>query len=286
MMMTRAVHPQATSSDRRALGCGIRGAAFRAMGGLLLPLLVLSCASDPDPERIIERSIEAHGVDALSDAKVTFDFRGRQFAVTHQNGWFRQERRYEADGAHVREVLTNEGTFREIDGAPVPLTDSERSSVETGVNSVLYFAFLPFRLDDPAVIARYLGEEIVDGERYDRVEVTFRPEDGGRDWEDRFLYWFHQGEGTLDYLAYLYHVGDGGTRFRRAVNRRLVDGLVVQDHENFVAPGTDTLEDYGRLYEEGALEWVSDIELENVRVEPPPEGFPDDAEAPRAPATL
>ena len=133
---------------------------------------------------------------------------------------------------------------------------------------------LPFQLGDPAVTARYLGEETLDGEPYHRVEVTFEQEGGGRDWEDRYLYWFHIDEGTLDYFAYRYTMGEGGTRCRRAVNRRTVEGILIQDYENLVAPGLEDIAEYGRAFEEGRLEWVSDVVLENVSVEPPPEGFP------------
>ncbi len=191
------------------------------------------------PAVIVERAIHVHGVEALENARISFDLRDQRFVLTRRDGWFRQERIY-----------------------------------------TIYLGLLPFRLRDPAVTARYLGEETLDGEPYHRVEVTFEQEGGGRDWQDRYLYWFHTEGGTLDYFAYRYTMGEGGTRFRRAVNRRTVDGILVQDYENLVAPGLEDIAEYGRASEEGRLEWVSDVVLENDSVARPPEGFPHDPEAP------
>lgn len=255
----------------------------RTGGTALLAAALAGCGGGPDADAIIQRAIEAHGVQVLDTARVSFDFRGERYISTRDNGRFRLERIYQEDGSRVREILTNDGTYREVDGVPQPLTDDERESVATAVNSVLYFAFLPHKLDDPGVVARYLGEDRLAGRPYDRVEVTFDPEEGGRDWEDRFLYWFHPEEGTLDYMAYRYHVGQGGTRFRQAVNRRWVEGIVVQDYENLTRQGTEDIEEYGPAYEELDLEWVSYISIGNVSIESLPEDFPDDPEAPQAP---
>lgn len=192
--------------------------------------------------------------------------------MVRDRGRFFYERSYEEPmGAIVREWMTNEETGWEVDGDRQELDARERDRVETAVNSVVYFGFLPFRLLDPAVQLRDLGTEEVGGEPYRMVEVTFQEEGGGQDWEDRFVYWFHQDRHTLDYLAYRYHRDGGGTRFRRAVNRREVGGLLVQDYENFRAPGgISDIAEYTRLHQDGALELLSRIELEDLTVADPP----------------
>ncbi len=135
------------------------------------------------------------------------------------------------------------------------------------MNSVVYFAFLPYRLRDPAVRARELGLEVVAGEPYDRIEVTFAQEGGGADWDARFIHWIHSEERTLDYFAYRYSRDGGGTRFRRAVNPREIGGLLIHDWENFGPPDPDTgLEDYPSLLEEGRLSFLSVVALEDVEV--------------------
>ena len=71
----------------------------------------------------------------------------------------------------------------------------------------------------------------------------------------------------MDYLAYLYHVNGGGARFREAHNIRTVEGIRFADYRNYKADSDDLpLEDYGRVFNEGGLVKVSDVNLENIKV--------------------
>lgn len=237
--------------------------------------LAAGCRSEPEASTVVQRGIEAHGGDRYEDVRVDFRFRDEDWSVIHRDGLFRYERVYEDDhGRRVVEVMTNDSTGRAVDGNPVELDDGARADVELDVNSVVYFSFLPFRLDEPAAQPRYLREETIRGEPYHAVEVTFRQEGGGPDWEDRFVHWFHAEEGTLDYLAYRFHRDDGGTRFREAVNRRERDGLLLQDYVNFHAENMEDIAGYPDSLQTGALERVSDVELEDVDVAHPADRDP------------
>lgn len=229
--------------------------------------------SETDPQRIVDRAIEAHGgADGLDGTVVDFDFRDRHFRLIHDGGLFRYERTFPDSSVAILDALTNEGVSREIDGRRLVLSDEMRRSVTSGVNSVAYFALLPFKLNDPAVQKRYLGADSLNGEPYHQVEITFREEGGGRAYRDRFVYWFHQERHTMDYFAYDFEEDGGGTRFREAVNPRVVGGLLFADHLNYTSdlyasPG-DSIEHYGRAQESGRLELVSEIRLEKLSVQP------------------
>ena len=56
---------------------------------------------------------------------------------------------------------------------------------------------------------------------------------GGEDFQDEYRYWIDPESGHIDYLAYNYHTDGGGTRFRKAKNRRKKEGFVFQDYINF-----------------------------------------------------
>jgi hypothetical protein len=242
-----------------------------------LALLLAGCASPDERDRqrgteVIERAREAHGSTILDHARVTFTFRGDRYSVQRDGGAFAYTRCFDDDaGAEVCDTLDNDGIRRQRGTEPVPLAESEERAVETTVNSVVYFALLPYNLADPAVRPRWREEQTVRGEPYDVVEVTFEQDGGGRDWEDRFVYWVHRQRGTMDYLAYDFHTGDGGTRFREAFDARTVGGVLVADYRNY-APDPDaplaSLESLAALLEEGQLELVSEVILEDVRVEP------------------
>jgi hypothetical protein len=246
---------------------------------LALPVALSTACGPGDPAaRTVADAIERHGGERFRDMDVTFTFRNARFRVIQDGGLFRYERRYHgAQGEEVLEILSNDGVERVVDGRPVPLDEAGRRRVATAVNSVAYFSFLPFRLQDPAAVLRDLGEVTVYGRPYRKVEVSFREDGGGEDWDDRFVYWIHRDEGTLDYLAYRYHRDGGGTRFRRAVNRREVGGLLIQDYENYTGvPEVRDIAEYDRLMELGQLRLVSMVETGNLVVNGIPERGWDD----------
>ncbi len=239
----------------------------------MLGLAFSACTSTPEVQRIVDRAIEAHGgADRLDGTIIQFDFRDRRFTLQHDGGLFHYERTFPDSSVRIRDVMTNDGVYREIDGRRVELSESMRNSVLSGVNSVSYFVLLPFKLNDPAVRKRHLGTSTIAGEPYDKVEITFAEEGGGRDYRDRFVYWFHQDRHTMDYFAYDFEEDYGGTRFREAVRPRVVGGIRFVDHVNytsdlFPAPG-DSIEHYDRAFEDGEVRFVSEIIHENVSVEP------------------
>jgi len=164
-------------------------------------------------------------------------------------------------------VLNNKGLFREINGQKVSLSPKDSSAYSNSVNSVLYFALLPYFLNDPAVNATYLGEADIKGEPYHEIMVTFSKEGGGKDHEDEFVYWIHQERHTMDYLAYNYLTDGGGARFREAYNTRTVEGIRFADYINYKPEGDSRdVATFDSLFEAGKLEELSRIDSENVQV--------------------
>ena len=236
---------------------------------LALAVVLAACRTSPDARAVVERAIDVHGGDVLQRSHVAFDFRDRRFEVTRDGGRFRYERTFDDSTGRVHDVMTNDTLYREVDGTAVPLDSALRRSVTSGLNSVVYFALLPFKLDDPAVRTRYLGPATIEGAPYHEVEVTFRQEGGGRDYQDRYVYWFHRDRHTMDYLAYSFQEDGGGTRFRQAFNPRTVGGVRVADYHNYTADTLGTaIEHYDALVGTDALRHVSDVVLDNVRVRP------------------
>ena len=241
-----------------------------ALSGLAL-LAVCACqVGEETPSSIVARSIELYGGDLFKESRIRFDFRGAPFEVVQEGGRYRYQRVLtDSVGGTVTEVMENEGSWAEIRGTRVELSPDQIYELETAVNSVVYFGFLPFRLDDSAVILLDLGDAVVSGERYHKIEVTFEREGGGVDWDTRFVFWIHGDTATLDYFAYRYSRDGGGARFRRAVNRREVGGLLIQDYENYAGtPEPDDISEFDRALDQGAVELLSMVELEDVEVIP------------------
>ena len=241
----------------------------------VLLLLALTGCTQPDltdPQYIVDKAIEAHGSLMLNNARVEFDYRGKHFIATRDNGVFSYERVYTDSTGDVHEVLNNEEVFKKVNGERVELTEKKRYSIEETLNSVVYFGLLPYFLNDLAVQKRYVGTAQVEGEPYHKIEITFAQEQGGPDYEDQFIYWFHQETYTLDYLAYAFLINDGGTRLRKAYNIRDIEGVRIADFYNYASdiltqPG-DPIETYDQLLEEGNIRLLSEIKLENVTIQP------------------
>lgn len=217
-------------------------------------------------QRHLAAAREAHGSDLLDHSTLEFDFRDYHYKMARNEGMYQYERLFtDTSGRQIRDVLTNDNFTRTVGGEQVPLTEKKKNAYSNSVNSVMYFATLPYSLDDPAVQSAYLGEVTIKDTTYHKIRVTFREEGGGKDHEDEFIYWIRQGTYFVDYLAYNYQTDGGGARFRVAYNERTIDGVRFVDYENLKpVPKTMAVESFDSLYQAGKMKQVSVIETENV----------------------
>ena len=235
--------------------------------------LFFFAACQPQEERneaqnFVDGAIETHGGKAYEQAHFTFDFRDRSYVYKREGGLYEYRRLFtDSTGQHYVDILNNSGFTRLINGDTAKLTAERAQAYASSVNSVIYFALLPFGLNDAAVQKEYLGEAVIADEPYHKVKVTFELEGGGEDYEDEFVYWFHQEANTLDYLAYSFQENGGGFRFRKAYNPRTVGGIRWQDYINYKPDSLNSvqLEQLDELFKAGNLEEVSTIELENIQ---------------------
>jgi hypothetical protein len=240
-----------------------------------LPLLFLwtflhSCSSGSEAQKIIDRSIEAHGGKVFETSNISFDFRNRHYEISKNPSKFQYLRQFSDSTGLVRDVLNNSGFVRTVNGEVVTLPEDRIKAFTSSVNSVAYFTFLPYGLNDQAVFKTYLGETELEGNKYHKVKVTFSENGGGEDFDDEFIYWINQQTNLIDYLAYSYHTEGGGVRFRKAIRKHEVAGLILQDYENYQPADKNTpVEDMENLFKDGKLELLSEIKLENVTVELP-----------------
>lgn len=234
-----------------------------------------SCQSSSDETRangqaqeIIDRSIAAHGGERFDNMALSFDFRKTHYTARRNDGLYTYTREFTDSLGRVRDVLSNDGLYREVNGQRVTLTAEREAAYANSVNSVIYFALLPYGLNDAAVRKEYLGETSIKGQSYHKIKVTFQQEGGGSDHEDEYIYWIHPDAYTVDYLAYSFSVNEGGIRFREAHNVRNIKGILFTDYVNYEpVADTTTLEEMDTAFENGGLKKLSDINLENISLE-------------------
>lgn len=230
--------------------------------------LIGACSSTPDPQEIIDKSIEVHGGKKFEEALVSFNFRDRNYSVEKRDGKNLYSRDFVEDGKEVKDVLYNSTEFsRMVNDTLVEVSQEWQDKYTESVNSVLYFFQLPYGLNDPAVKKEYLGEKYIFKEPYHKIKITFAQQGGGVDHEDEFVYWIHKNKFTMDYLAYSYSTDDSGIRFRQAINRRENNGILIQDYINFKEKSKDApLEKHDEYFEKGQLKELSKIINEDVKV--------------------
>ncbi len=218
-------------------------------------------------KEIIDRTIEKAGGDRYDRAIIHFTFRGKQYHSKRNNGNYQLERFIYKNKETIHDVVSNSGLKRTINNCPITIADSLVTRVSDGVNSVHYFANLPYGLNASAVKKELVGESTINGEAYYKIKVTFKEEGGGTDFDDEFLYWIHKTNFTIDYLAYKYAVNGGGIRFREAYNPRMVNGVRFVDYNNYKTDNlTTSLDVLDDLFEKQRLKLLSKIELTDIYV--------------------
>ena len=231
----------------------------------LAVFIAFGCKPEQDAGEIIDEAIRVHGGDAYQNKRIAFDFRHFHVVLEQQGGRFRYTRTHlDSAGTRIEETLSNDGLTRTLNGKRQLLDKAQTTKYTEAVNAVAYFVLLPYKLNDPAVLADYLGDSQVDGQAYHKVRVRFRAEGGGSDYQDTFFYWFNQQTHTMDYLAY----SEGGPRFRKAINPQTIGGIRFQDYINYKGNETDTTSvgNYDRKYQAHQLPELSRIEQKNIQV--------------------
>ncbi|WP_340073563.1 DUF6503 family protein [Leptobacterium sp. I13] len=241
----------------------------------ILLVIVVACKKEPKKpiitaQEVVDKAIEIAGANKFDKKEIRFDFRDRTY-VSSRNKWKYQYERFKTDslGNVTHDILSNEGFTRYINDTLATVADTMAIRYSNSVNSVHYFAYLPYGLNDKAVNKELLGEVTIKDEKYYKVKVTFDQEGGGEDFEDVYVYWFNKETFKPDYLAYEFHTGDGGHRFREAYKERYVNEIRFVDYDNYKPQNKNvSVYELDSLFSANKLELLSKIELKNISVSP------------------
>lgn len=236
----------------------------------ILGLFVTSCQEEKEAisaDEIITKTIENAGGDIYKRATVQFKFRDNTYKSIRNGGEFQLERIISDSAGTFKDVVSNTGFQRFKNDSLVNVPDSMAVRYSGSVNSVHYFAQLPYGLNDKAVNKKLVGDAEINGESYYQLKITFQQNGGGAAHHDEFLYWIHKDKFTIDYLAYKFLEDKGGIRFREANNSRIIKGIRFVDYNNYkINDFTTDLCNLDELFEEGKLELLSTIKTEDVEV--------------------
>lgn len=239
------------------------------MNKYLLPALLIAvlsaCSGKPDPQKIIDESIAYYKMDRLLNSTLEFRFRTADFKVSQKDGHFKYERTFSDSTGNIHDVLDNSGFKRILNGTELKLDKKDYDKYSESLNAVIYFIQLPLKLNDPAVLKKYIGESNIKGKAYHKLEISFDQAKGGADHNDVYYYWFDKEDYSMDHFAY----SAGGNRFREVLRTQEAGGVIFQDYINYQMPLDDsvtTVLKYDSLFEAGKLRELSRIELKNIVV--------------------
>ena len=216
---------------------------------------------------IVDKAIASHGFDKLNGREISFAFRDKAYTAKYSDdGSFQFTRSFQKGDSLFRDVLTNSGITRRIDDSLAELSEEWQTKYSSSVNSVIYFALLPYRLNDAAVVKEYLGSKNYAWKSYELVKIYFQEEGGGDDHEDEYVYWFNADNMKLDHFAYNYLVDGGGVRFRTAFEAIEVEAMIFNQYLNYSCEDLDvpieTLLDSFMLEKLQLLSQISKEEIE------------------------
>jgi hypothetical protein len=215
-------------------------------------------------DSIVDRTIEAHGGKLYDNADYSFVFRGTKYRFQNNETTYAYSSEIQKGDSLIKNVMTPDKFERSINSNLQALNKEKTSQYSEALNSVIYFAMLPYKLQDTSVNRKFIEETTIKDKQYDVVGVTFGQDGGGRDFDDEFHYWINKQTHKIDYIAYNYRTNNGGVRFRTAFNTRVIDGITFQDYINYEAPLETPLKDLPILYEQGKLKEVSQILTETI----------------------
>ncbi|MEH6679964.1 MAG: DUF6503 family protein [Sediminicola sp.] len=223
-------------------------------------------------QQIVDSSITASGGDLYRTKNKYFLFRDIRYVSELREEEVVLKRIFYKDSSQIEDIRYKDGFERFVDGNLVEVPDSLATAYSNSINSVHYFAYLPYGLNDRAVNKELMGVEEIKGVPFYKVKIGFDQEGGGSDYEDVYIYWFNKENYKIGYLAYDFHVNGGGIRFREAHNERYVEGIRFVDYRNYSPKKKEKvgIDSIGLYFNSDRLELLSEIDLEQIRITDPP----------------
>ena len=199
---------------------------------ILLQLAFSSCntTSERQAREAIVRAVEAHGGGNYERVDMTFDFRTFHFHIQNSKKNYTYTREFvDSIGNKIKDTLKDGVFVRNVNGEIQNLSEKEIKKYSEATNSVAYFMLVPYKLLDRAVHHELIDTTSLNGQRYSKIKVWFEQEGGGYDHKDVFTYWINRQTHLVDYFAY----ANGGPRFRKAISRDTIGGIIFQNYENY-----------------------------------------------------
>ena len=225
-----------------------------------------SCAMADPAHQLVEDAVRYHGFDQLASTPVRFSFRDAQYSIdrsqlgnTIYTKAFSVVDTLSGQTQQLNDTLINSVQFtRYLNGKPLELSPEDSGRYAESLNAVAYFFQLPLPLLDEAAQLELLPDTRIKGNDYRTLAVSFAPDQGGKDHQDTFRYYFDPKTKALSYLSYAYETNGGGIRFR-AAQESPKGRFVFLNYLNYKPKSPIPLDSLPSLHNDNQLELLSEI---------------------------
>lgn len=261
---------------RRRCPPGVPRAARQLAAALMLAAVVTPAAPAETAADarldIVARAIEHHGGERYRHSEAELELCSGsgcyRIRVRTDGGLYEHEVSGPYRGRNRTVRADNDSVSVLRDGEPLVVLAAAKQALRDWATARIYFAFLPYRLEDAGVVQQDLGIELWAGRRLHRVKVSFLP-GTGTDAGDEYLYWFDPDTARLEQFAYSFEGRPGGLRFRRLSNYRRVGGILFFDQSNLGVEGDGLdVDEISPGFVERRMRPVSEIALSEITVRP------------------
>jgi hypothetical protein len=235
---------------------------------LLVVITLAACTNYlKDPQEIVDETIKAAGGNRYLNSVIEFDVHNKHYIAKRHGDIFSIEQIFKDSVGTIRDVVSNKGHIREINGMMEVLSDSLSAIHTASINSIINLALLPFGWNDSGVGKNYLGDTMIENEIFYKVEITRTK--GGTDSQEVSRYWINRKDFSIGYAASpSFKENDSTLLFCKAINHRKINDIQFYDYLTYKSKdATIKMEELELLFSKGELEELNKIEFQNIVVQ-------------------
>jgi len=123
-----------------------------------------------------------------------------------------------------------------LDGNSVTAPEAVGGTEFLRVANYYWFAMM-YKIDDPGAYHKYLGQEEVTGVNYDKVSLTYKPAEVGKEVNDEYILYFNPKTHMIDQFMFsLPAMGVNAPILKMELDYELIDGIYIATTRRAFAP--------------------------------------------------
>ena len=235
---------------------------------LLIAVFILSCKEEMKTlaaEEILSYSIESSGGEDFMNSSISFNIDDFNYQIIRQGNIQDFQVVRQVDTIQYKAIYKNGYSAYFINDINQEEIAHSRKFIETRLEGETYIFSIPHVFKQNATIVSKMEDVYIDQKKYYSLHITFKVIED--DPEDEFYLYIDQETFLVDYYAYKFDLTGNRRLFKKAINRKNIEGIAFTDYWAFSSPVDSTaLKDLYKLYNIKSLQGLAKIEYQNIAV--------------------